>query len=232
MSTVCKVIGVILIVVINMNLSQTATGSMPSPQQDATMSSPPRAASFASPEQQDWPSRFASAGPSSPLHPEQMQSRHSPDHGQLSSPLLRAHPRPPPPDYRHNTPEPDPEVDSEVGDTEGTGASKIPRFQEIAVTQYFINAMKEATLEDSGMSREAIMRLRNPSRHTQRVVTPFDLCGIRMYLARGDASEQNYTDHRFAQMELHPEDNIPSHEQIKRTIVKLTGLEPLVHEMC
>ncbi|KAI0716627.1 hypothetical protein C8Q76DRAFT_582627, partial [Earliella scabrosa] len=127
---------------------------------------------------------------------------------------------------------PEDEPDPEVGYTEETGAPKIARINDVKMVQLCIEEMKAATLENSGMSQESIERMRNPRAYSQRTVTPFELCGLRMYLARGDSSEANFQDHHFAFAELHPEDNIPSYDQIKAKIVKLTGIEPVVHHMC
>ncbi|CDO78241.1 hypothetical protein BN946_scf184571.g4 [Trametes cinnabarina] len=53
-----------------------------------------------------------------------------------------------------------------------------------------------------------------------------------MYLAHGDASQDNYNDNRAAILELHPDDDIPSYDQIRRKVADLTGIHALQTAMC
>ncbi|RDX46888.1 hypothetical protein OH76DRAFT_1299246, partial [Lentinus brumalis] len=95
----------------------------------------------------------------------------------------------------------------------------------------FIAALRTATLEKSGLATEVLHRLRNPPR-TPRVIEPVERAGIRMYLARGDASEANYADNRAAFMELHPDEALPSYDTVKKLVAELTGVTPLRTDMC
>ncbi|KAI9057969.1 hypothetical protein FKP32DRAFT_1660001 [Trametes sanguinea] len=82
------------------------------------------------------------------------------------------------------------------------------------------------------MSSDAIHRLRNPPKGP-RDITSHERAGLRMFLARGDASEGNYADNRAAVVELHPEDvAIPTYEQVKRLVAELTGIDAVEEDMC
>ncbi|KAI0349119.1 hypothetical protein OH77DRAFT_1507564 [Trametes cingulata] len=118
------------------------------------------------------------------------------------------------PDEDHVAP-PDPEY----GYSEDVGVPQEARRRE------------GATLENSGLDDEAINRLRHPPPALTEV-SPVERAALRMFLARGDASQDNYEDNRAAIMELHPEDDIPSYDQIKRRISELTGIDAIRTDMC
>ncbi|KAH9855136.1 hypothetical protein C2E23DRAFT_724983, partial [Lenzites betulinus] len=130
-------------------------------------------------------------------------------------------------------PEPLPDPDPEHGHTEDNDAPRYARLKELRTAQEFVYLMRHATLEASGMSAESIYRLRNPRQQTP-TMNRYQRAGLRMFLARGDASEANYADHCTAMVELHPEDNnqIPTYEQVKRLVAELTGIEAIIHDMC
>ncbi|KAH9848551.1 hypothetical protein C2E23DRAFT_739310, partial [Lenzites betulinus] len=107
------------------------------------------------------------------------------------------------------------------------------RRREVAEVQGFIRAMQQATLDGSGLSGEGVARLRAPP-HRVASITDGERAALRMFLARGDASEANYTDNRAAMAELHPEDEqtVPTYEQVKRLVGSVTGIDALLHDMC
>ncbi|OJT12484.1 hypothetical protein TRAPUB_10961 [Trametes pubescens] len=107
------------------------------------------------------------------------------------------------------------------------------RHREVAEAQAFIRAMQTVTLDGSGLSGETIACLRAPPHHVA-TITDGERAALRMFLARGDASEDNYTDNRAAMTELHPEDEhtVPTYEQVKRLIANVTGIDALIHDMC
>ncbi|KAI0682777.1 hypothetical protein C8T65DRAFT_596135, partial [Cerioporus squamosus] len=119
----------------------------------------------------------------------------------------------------------------QVGYTEHQGAPTKPSRQEFIDAEGFINPLLSATLGSSGLAPEALARLLNPLPDV-RELTPVERAGVRMYIARGDASEENYADNRAAFMELHPEDPIPSYDQIKKLVANLTGVSALRTDMC
>ncbi len=82
------------------------------------------------------------------------------------------------------------------------------------------------------MSSAAIARMRNPPAHPLLPLSPLELMGLEMFLARGAASEENYSDNRRAFMRVHPEDDVPSYDRTKRLMARATGIEAIKHDMC
>lgn len=105
-------------------------------------------------------------------------------------------------------------------------------MRELQISQQFIQGLRTATLEQSRLSTETIARLRTPP-HEPREVNSLERAALRMFLARGDASEENYADHRAAMVELHPDDkDLPTYEQLKGLVADLTGIHELREDMC
>ncbi|KAH9846252.1 hypothetical protein C2E23DRAFT_702751, partial [Lenzites betulinus] len=124
--------------------------------------------------------------------------------------------------------EPDPQDEP----PENGGIPPVARLHELQISQAFIQGLRIAQLDDSRLSAATIARLRSPS-HEPHTITDLERAALRMFLARGDASEENYTDHRAAMSELHPEDTaLPTYEQLKILVAELTGIHALREDMC
>lgn len=108
----------------------------------------------------------------------------------------------------------------------------VARLHELQVSQAFIEALRVAKLDESNLSAATIARLRTPS-HEPHAITELERAALRMFLARGDASEENYMDHREAMIKLHKEDAaLPTYEQLKVLVAELTGIHALREDMC
>ncbi|TBU61729.1 hypothetical protein BD310DRAFT_790287, partial [Dichomitus squalens] len=128
------------------------------------------------------------------------------------------------------------EREPEVGATEDQGAPRDAHRKEFRIAQFFVDALARATLEASGLDEDTLSRIRIP--RTQ-LPTPDrgQMAGIRMYLARGDSSEDNYSDVRAAMMGYlegfpTPGPAIPTYEQVKRFVGQLTGVTSVRTDMC
>ncbi len=145
------------------------------------------------------------------------------------------HPDPEEPEGEEDQPdeqeEEEEEEDPEVGRTEDQGAPREAYRREFRRGQAFVEALESAQLKNSGLDDKALARLLAPP-HQTPPISPAELAGIRMYLARGDASEANYADVRAACMDLHPEPQIPAYEAVKRQVAKVTGITPVRTDMC
>ncbi|TBU29206.1 hypothetical protein BD309DRAFT_843359, partial [Dichomitus squalens] len=104
------------------------------------------------------------------------------------------------------------------------------------IAQSFVDALARATLDSGGLDEETLARIRSP--RTQ-LPSPDrgQMAGIRMYLARGDASEDNYTDVRAAMLGYlegspTPGPAIPTYEQVKRLVGQVTGVTSIRTDMC
>ncbi|KAI1781703.1 hypothetical protein LXA43DRAFT_851275, partial [Ganoderma leucocontextum] len=122
--------------------------------------------------------------------------------------------------------------DPEEGYTEDLGVPAVARRGEVRIAQQFVALLKGVTLDATPLSSATIERLLSRPRTALPQITPFDRVGIRMFLARGDASEANYQDNRAAFLELHPEDAIPSYEEIKNVVADVTGIDAIRTDMC
>ncbi|CDO72198.1 hypothetical protein BN946_scf184970.g50 [Trametes cinnabarina] len=124
-----------------------------------------------------------------------------------------------------------PQVDPEYGSSEDVGAPQRVHRKEFRDTNAFIRCLQTATLENSGMSPQSVARVRTP-RTAPVEITPSERLGVRMFTARGDASEENYADNRAAFMEFEPEASIPTYEQVKGLVANITGVQAIRSEMC
>lgn len=137
-------------------------------------------------------------------------------------------PPPPPPPVEGAEPLPDPEH----GYSEDVDVPAQARRREVREALEFVKAVRAAELDGSGLTPETIDRLRNPP-HALPPVTAQERAALRVYLARGDASEGNYEDVRAAIEELNDTvDTIPSYEQIKQRVAAITGICALDTDMC
>ncbi|TFK80941.1 hypothetical protein K466DRAFT_502996, partial [Polyporus arcularius HHB13444] len=120
----------------------------------------------------------------------------------------------------------------EYGYTEDQGAPRDAHRRAYRDAQKFVQLLQTAELETSGLDQASIDRLQHPP-HETKEVTDHQLAGFQMYMARGDASEQNYTDHRNVHVFLHPEDEeIPTYEHIKKLAEEHTGIRTIRTDMC
>lgn len=101
--------------------------------------------------------------------------------------------------------------------------------REVTEAQVFIRAMQTATLDGSGLSGETVARLRTALQQSWT-----ESAALRMFLVRGDTSEDNYADNQAAMTKLHPEDEqaVPTYEQVKRLVANITSIDALLHDMC
>ncbi|KAL1937343.1 hypothetical protein VTO73DRAFT_13804 [Trametes versicolor] len=119
----------------------------------------------------------------------------------------------------------------EYGYGEDVGVPVEARRQEVREALECIRDIRRATLDNSGLDSETVDRLHNPPRAVPEL-TDFERAGMRMFLARGDGSQDNYEDNRAAIIELHNADDIPSYDQIKRRIASVTGISTIRTAMC
>ncbi|CDO76200.1 hypothetical protein BN946_scf185037.g23 [Trametes cinnabarina] len=136
----------------------------------------------------------------------------------------------PQPDDRPDGVPPAEEV-PEYGYAEDVDIPQNARRREVREALDCVRVLQEATLDSGGLADVTLNRLRAPS-HAPPEVNALERASLRMLLARGDASQDNYEDNRAAFLELHPEDDIPSYDQIKRKIAEVTGVGAVHTHMC
>ena len=98
----------------------------------------------------------------------------------------------------------------------------------------FIKKLQEASLEDSGLSQNAIDLLRNPPQQRLNIEDDADLqLSLELYLGLGCASEDMYRIiAQKAILNRYPDSQILSFEQVKQRSVELSGVVQIKHDMC
>jgi hypothetical protein len=128
-------------------------------------------------------------------------------------------------DQNEHVEEDPPHLNEEIG-----ARSHIP---DLRTTAEFIHAIRTATLENSNMKQQDIDRLREaPHDFPLDVEDPHFLFALRSFFAVTYASEDTYTSFRAAAMACYPDHPFLSYDQIKRRVEQISGVVPIVHDMC
>jgi hypothetical protein len=78
-----------------------------------------------------------------------------------------------------------------------------------------------------------VYRLCHPIQNELNLLDDPDLLfSLRLFLSTTSASDQVYNDVRSDILNRHPEDNVLSLASVKKKIQDLTGVVPIVHDMC
>ncbi|KAF8151585.1 hypothetical protein B0H34DRAFT_665133, partial [Crassisporium funariophilum] len=114
-------------------------------------------------------------------------------------------------------------------------------LDELKISQQFISALREATLDgDEGLDADAKDRLRNPIRELVNLDgDPHLRAGIDIYLNTTNASEETYKDVRqsvHAYLDRlgvdQAENSMPSLFTVKKEVGMLTGVHSIMTDMC
>ncbi|KAJ7187369.1 hypothetical protein C8R46DRAFT_879601 [Mycena filopes] len=107
------------------------------------------------------------------------------------------------------------------------------RLEDFKITNRFIEALRNASLEDPTEALEAhiIELIRNPPREAPQI-TPDQRLSIDLFLAVTTASEQTYTSARDAIQRRHPDDPVLSYYEVKKLVQELSGVVHVTRDMC
>ncbi|KAF9471155.1 hypothetical protein BDN70DRAFT_762626, partial [Pholiota conissans] len=108
-------------------------------------------------------------------------------------------------------------------------------LDDLRVSVEFIKALQTASLDDryNNMDSKWLRRLRNPPTETFNIENHPDLrLGLDTFLVSINSSVGTYVKMREAILRRHPDDQIPSYDQMKRLITEITGVTSVVHPMC
>lgn len=108
----------------------------------------------------------------------------------------------------------------------------IPRTDELKISLAFYRALQDANLENGDLDEDEVNRLRNPVQHVDEIDDKDVLLSLKLFLSTTRASNQVYADVRTSMQEVYPEHEILSLDKIKKKIAELTGVTPIVHDMC
>jgi Transposase family tnp2 len=104
---------------------------------------------------------------------------------------------------------------------------------EINNTARFIESLKTAALDESNMQSEDIQRLRDaPSTFPFDVHDDDFVFALEAFLAVSNASQQTFNTFRSAAMKRHRDSPFLSYDQIKRRVEQISGVIPIIHDMC
>ena len=131
-------------------------------------------------------------------------------------------------------PDPDPVDEDEAPEPP---QAPDPVFQpatldELNISLAFINLVQSATLDNGNLDEETIDRLRNPPQGLPDIDDLDLLLALKIYLATTKASQDAYKDVGEAISERFPECEFFSIDRLKSKITELTGILPLVNDMC
>src|ERR1700722_1568794 len=105
-------------------------------------------------------------------------------------------------------------------------------IEDLQISLAFVNALKTATLDDSGLPPGIIHQLRHPIEEPLGEIHPDLRLGLDLFLCVSNASEDTYRTARLAFQRHSPHVEIPTYERIKSKLTELTGVSPITHHMC
>ncbi|KAF8064108.1 hypothetical protein FPV67DRAFT_1782455 [Lyophyllum atratum] len=113
-------------------------------------------------------------------------------------------------------------------------AAVYSNIEEVRTTQQYIQALRDASLYNGDLSPDAIEALLHPPDYPLELDPEADddlLMCLRLFLG-GNNSEKLYNNTRETVKIRHPGDDILSYDQLKRKIRELTGICPIIDDMC
>ena len=107
------------------------------------------------------------------------------------------------------------------------------RIEDLKMTAQFIDALRNATLEQSNMRPDDIERLRAAEPDPLLDVQDNHFVkALRTFLSTTNSSQATYNDIRSTMLLCYPDDPFLSFDQMKRRVEQLSGVVPIFHDMC
>jgi hypothetical protein len=115
----------------------------------------------------------------------------------------------------------------------GTPESEpVAHVEDLKIALQFIKALQNATLDNDELPGDVRERLRHAIQEPLDTDDPYLRLSIDLFLSVSNASQDTYTSVRKAITRCFPEAEILSYDQVKRKIAEISGIVPLVHDMC
>lgn len=111
----------------------------------------------------------------------------------------------------------------------------IIELEDLHLRLEFIKQICNASLEDKGMQmdEENLKHFQDPLDHKLALDDTPDIClSLKLFLANINSPVEVYNANRAAILQHHPNDDIFTHDSVKRFVKHLTGVVPLIHDMC
>lgn len=106
------------------------------------------------------------------------------------------------------------------------------QLEDLKIATAFVDAVRDATLENGNLPSHVLERLRNPPRGPRQDLDPDLRHSLELFISTLSGSEDTYTGVRDASLRRHPDDDILSLAQVKRAIEELTGVVAVKDDMC
>ncbi|KZV60743.1 hypothetical protein PENSPDRAFT_593394, partial [Peniophora sp. CONT] len=106
-----------------------------------------------------------------------------------------------------------------------------PILPDLKLCIAYRDMLRSATLDNDQIPTALRRRLRNPPQGVLKISRDMRL-SINLYLAQRNASETTYAETRAAFILDNPKRRIYTHAQVKAKITEITGIVPIVYDMC
>ncbi|THV07001.1 hypothetical protein K435DRAFT_617997, partial [Dendrothele bispora CBS 962.96] len=108
-----------------------------------------------------------------------------------------------------------------------------PKIEDLRTTGRFIDALKNATLEKSGMEQEDIDRLRRAEPNSDTLIYDKHFQkSLKVFNVLDRLSREAFDEIRQIFLEVYPDDPFYSHFQIKHRLKAISGIVPIWNDMC
>ncbi|KAH9912116.1 uncharacterized protein B0H18DRAFT_890784, partial [Fomitopsis serialis] len=96
----------------------------------------------------------------------------------------------------------------------------------------FIDGLKSATHTNGPLDEETVERLRHPPQHEVCLADADILKSLGLYMELQNSSQSTYTSVRDVLYKRYPEDKTLSLYEVEKKIAELTGVVPVLTDMC
>ncbi|KAF8156738.1 hypothetical protein B0H34DRAFT_859431 [Crassisporium funariophilum] len=113
-------------------------------------------------------------------------------------------------------------------------ASIHSRIGHVKLTQQFIEEIKNATLDNGKLDRDALDRLRSPDQHPVDISDPDTRLSLDLFMDCDNASGNTYSKVRKSLVRRFPDlsDSLLSYDGVKTLVAKISGVVSVSDDMC
>ncbi|KIK63750.1 hypothetical protein GYMLUDRAFT_108860, partial [Collybiopsis luxurians FD-317 M1] len=108
--------------------------------------------------------------------------------------------------------------------------------EDIRIAQQFINTLCSVSLDQTGLSEEAVVLLLQPEEDTLVITDSNEDCtlllSLELFIGLARVSEAKYAASRAVSLRRYPSSNVGSYAQVKWHIATLMGINTIIHNMC
>ncbi|KAJ6494491.1 hypothetical protein C8R45DRAFT_1052932 [Mycena sanguinolenta] len=106
------------------------------------------------------------------------------------------------------------------------------KLEDLKIALELISAVENASLDNGDLNAETVHRLRNPIAASLDISDPSLRFALDIFIATSNASEETYDAVRAATLTRYPNDSVLTHYQVKKQVAELSGVVPMLHDMC